>query len=317
MEKQSKKTRIAIIGAGVVGLYLAWRLADEKRDVVVFERNSRIGEKPCSCIVSQRLERFLSKETIPQEHVVKYFLVHFPHKVVNLNLKSAHLIINRTELDKGLAELASNKGVVINLDTAVSEKPAGFDKVIACDGALSTLRKKMGVRAPSYRNGIFLRVGKKDYSDKVETWPIKTGFLWKVPRGESVEYGGIGKPKEIKKSFPVFLEKQGVGYNQEDLKAHLIPEGPVFSRDNDIALCGDSAGLTKPWSGGGIIWGLTAADILIKHFPDFQKYRRETAGIFRPKIRKGKCYRWLVYQIGRYGSFFLPREVNWNNDFIN
>ncbi len=317
MNTSSKKIRIAIIGGGIIGLYLAWRLAGREREVVVFERKSGLGGKACSGIVSQRLERFIPPQVIPSENKLNSFLIHFSRKNVILRLQSPHLVINRTELDKRLGQLAQKKGVNIVFNKSINEKLEGFDKIIACDGALSGTRKRLDLSQPLLRSGIFLRIAKKNYSHQAETWPIKTGFIWKVPRGEFLEYGALAAPDKVKKYFFDFLRKRKIIFNPQELKSHLVPENIVLPESNNITLCGDSAGLTKPWSGGGIIWGLTAADMLVKHFPDLQGYRQAVVSFFGPRIRKGKIERWLVHYADNYFSFLLPREIHWNNDAIN
>jgi flavin-dependent dehydrogenase len=317
MTADLKKTRIAIIGGGIVGLYLAWRLAEEKREVVVFEKKADLGRKPCSCLISQRLERFLPSEVVPLENKINSFLVHLPRKTITLKLKISHLAIDRSVLDRNLGEIALKKGVKIEFNKFLANRPEGFDKIIACDGALSATRKNLGLKQPLFRNGIFLRTKTKDYSDQVDAWPIKTGFLWRIPRGDFVEYGALGNPKIVSRYFFDFLKKRNIKFKEEDIKSHLVPENLILPKLEDIMLCGDSAGLTKPWSGGGIIWGLTAADMLVKHFPDFQRYRKEVVRFFGFKIKKGKIYRWLVYFFGSYFSFLFPKEISWNNDFID
>jgi len=46
--------KIGIVGCGVNGAYLAWKLSKEN-EVEVFERNIFIGEKPCSELISERI----------------------------------------------------------------------------------------------------------------------------------------------------------------------------------------------------------------------------------------------------------------------
>ena len=89
-----------------------------------------------------------------------------------------------------------------------------------------------------------------------------------------------------------------------------------FHKFENITLCGDSSGLTKPWSGGGLIWQLTMADILIKHFPDFQGYQKEVSKFFKGKIQRGKFITSLVYFLGNNFSFILPSNVLIDNDFL-
>ncbi len=75
--------------------------------------------------------------------------------------------------------------------------------------------------------------------------------------------------KEIEEIFEEFLNKNNLSL--ENIKTALISQGLIIPQNQNITLCGEAAGLTKPWSGGGVIWGLMAADILLKNFPNFYK----------------------------------------------
>ena len=46
--------KIGIVGCGINGSYLAWKLSKE-HDVMVFEKKKQIGKEVCSGIVSQRI----------------------------------------------------------------------------------------------------------------------------------------------------------------------------------------------------------------------------------------------------------------------
>ncbi len=65
------KEKVAIIGAGVIGLYLAWRLKQKGHEVVVFEKKDKIGGKPCTALVSERIKEYLQsccqKQDLNQE----------------------------------------------------------------------------------------------------------------------------------------------------------------------------------------------------------------------------------------------------------
>ena len=57
MLKNSSKIKVAIVGAGTIGLYLAWKLSQAGHKVIVFEKNSKILAKPCSGLISERLKK--------------------------------------------------------------------------------------------------------------------------------------------------------------------------------------------------------------------------------------------------------------------
>ena len=327
MGTNSKRIKVAIVGAGIIGLYLGWKLAEKGCKVAVFERKSKVGEKPCTTLVSERLKDFfpLNKSIITNK--ISSFIIHFPKKDITLNLKIPYLVINQKGLDESLLEFGQKVGIQIEFNKPIDKIPEGFDKIIGCDGALSKIRECLFLPKPHFSQGIFFRVSHQDFSSQVETWPLNpeaeqarygagSGFLWKIPRGEEIEYGGIGKIGLIKKDFEKFCQEQKRNFLKTELKTSLIPQGGlIIPKTKDITLCGDSMGLTKPWSGGGIIWGLKSADILLKNFPDFQKYHREVKKFFRLKIIKGRLLNSLVHFFGNNSPFLLPKKIHWDNDF--
>jgi len=210
--------------------------------------------------------------------------------------------------------------------------PEGFDRIIGCDGAMSRVRKNLGLKEPQFRLGIQGFVKEKNSSDCVETWPTISGFLWKIPRGLETEYGIIEKPKRAREIFNEFLRRNNLSPSPakrdevgdetksqrplERINSALVPQGLILSPDPLIALCGDAAGLTKPWSGGGVIWGLLASNLLLKNFPDFLKYKNIMKKFFLPKIIFSKIVTKIVYFLGFKIPWIFPKVVKIEGDFL-
>lgn len=325
MNPNSQKFRIAIIGAGPIGLYLAWKLSEAGHKVTIFEKNSKIENKVCSGLISERLKSFIPINESLIENRINSSLVYFPKRIVTLNFKLNFLVINRQKLNEKLYNLAQKSGAEILFSQFIKEIPQGFDKVIGCDGALSQTRELLGLPQPFLRLGLQIFLPIKDSTDYVETWPIKGGFLWKIPRNYQTEYGALGPLNSIEREFKKFCQSQKIDFSQADLKSALIPQGLILPKNNlrpelklreNITLCGDAAGLTKPWSGGGIIWGLIAANFLIENFPNFEKYHRKIKAFFGPKIFLGNLSKKLFYFGSEKLSFFMPTRVSIDNDFL-
>jgi len=313
---ENKKEKVAIIGAGTIGLYLAWKLSELGHKVSVFEKNKTIENKTCSGLISERLRNFIPLDESFVEHQIDSCLIHFPQKTIALNFKLKFLVVDRQKLNEKITELDREAGAEIVFGNLINEIPKGFDKIIGCDGALSKIREKLLLAQSQLRFGVQAFLPQPNSANYVETWPTKDGFCWKIPRGTQTEYGTLGSLKSTKKDFENFGKKQKIGFDQSELKSALIPQGLILPKDKNITLCGDAAGLTKPWSGGGVIWGLTAANILIKNFPDFEKYSKEVDKFFGPKIFWGRLSNRAVHFFGNNLPFLIPSKNTVDNDFL-
>jgi len=323
--RQAKK--VAIIGGGICGLYLAWKLTEKGNQVTVFEKEKEAGVgKVCSGLFSERILDFIPESKKLIENRINSVLLHFPKKKIKVNFSKNFFVMNHEKLDKLVFSLAEKAGVKIIFNSNITFLPKGFDKIIGCDGANSFVRKKLKLSEPNFRLGILGFIKEKSNSNFVETWPCESGFtphhfvrngewlIWKTPRGKKIEYGIIAKPKLAKRLFDNFLEKNNI--NLEKKQARIISQGFVLPSHPSITLCGDAAGLTKPWSGGGVVWGLTAANILLKTFPDFRAYRKSMRRFFLPKIILSKIATKLVYFLGFNAPWLLPKTSKIESDFL-
>lgn len=325
--------KIAIIGAGTIGLYLGWKLSDRGHQVTIFEKKKRIGNKVCSGLFSERILNFVPQSKKLIENKIKNALIYFPKKTIKIKFSKQFFVMSHYQLDKLLFDLAKKSGAKIILNRNIRFLPKKFDRIIGCDGANSFVRKLLGLPDPNFRLGIlgYLAVSKKKKKltkdmSCVETWPCQNGFIWKIPRKKEIEYGIITNPRLAFKIFKNFLDENDIKLKK--VKAKAISQGLVFSSAQplsaskkrkgagQITLCGDSAGLTKPWSGGGVIWGLTAAEILLKNFPDFIKYQKKVNKFFSFKIKIAKVAIKIVYLLGFKLPWLLPKKVRIESDFL-
>jgi len=336
LERESKK--IAIIGAGIAGLYLAWKLSEKGHKITLFEKREKIGKECCSGLFSERILGFIPQAKSLIEKEFNTCHIHFPKKTFEVKFKRQVLFIEHYKLDNLVAELAKNVGAEILLNQNLDELPPNFDRIIGCDGPLSFVRRKLNLANPLFYLGIqkFIQspiVSRETFSEKVsretlDTWPIEDGlaphhffsksgegFLWKIPRKDIIEYGIIAPPLKAERIFEEFLQEKDIG--SDNLKSALIPQGLILPKNPKITLCGDAAGLCKPWTGGGVIWGLIAAELLIKHFPDLLAYRKAVRKFFLPQIFFSKTANKLVRFLGFNLPWLLPKKVKMDNDFLS
>jgi len=306
--------KIAIIGAGTCGLYLGWKLSEKGHEVTIFEKKKEIGQEVCSGLFSQRILKFLPQSRKLVQNRINFALLHFPKKTVKIKFSKQFFVMSHFELDKLIASLAEKAGVKIVLNHNIRSLPKEFDRIIGCDGANSVARKELKLPEPNFRLGIQGFIKKKSSLNFVKVLPCQNGFIWKIPRGKEIEYGIITKPDLAQQIFKNFLEKNDILL--ERVKSKIIPQGLITSSNPLVALCGDAAGLTKPWSGGGVIWGLSAAEILLKTFPNFSCYQNKAKRFFLPKITLSKLAVKIVYFLGFKMPWLLPKETKIESDFL-
>ena len=294
-------------------MYLAWKLAEKGEKVTVFEKKDKIGKEACSGLFSERILKFIPQSQKLIENKIESVLIHFPKKTLNVKFSKKFLVMNHAALDRLVADLAQKAGAEIILNRPVHFLPQGFDRIVGCDGADSIVREKLGLKNPRFRLGILGFVPEENSANFVETWPIKNGFIWKIPRGRETEYGVLGELNLAKKLFTEFLEKNH--FKPERITSALVLQGLAIPKNKTITLCGDAAGLTKPWSGGGVIWGLTAAEMLSQTFPNFLKYQREMKKFFLPQIILSQMACKMVYFLGFKLPWLLPKKIKIGADF--
>lgn len=311
--------KTAIIGGGVCGLYLAKNLAQRGIKITILERKKTIGKACCSGLFSERLFDHLPEAKPLATNKIRRAVIHFPKKKVELRFRQPFYIIEHAQLDLLVAALAAQAGADIRVNQDIDlAKFEGitqkFDRIIGADGALSVTRKFLGLTDPEFWLGIQYFENKRDQSDHVETWATKNGFLWRIPRGGDVEWGIMEKPAAARKLFDGFMAQQGL--KPDRLVSAIIPQGFILPKNDKITLCGDASGLTKPWSGGGVIWNLKQADILLKNFPDFLKYKREAESFFNFRVVTGKLAKTAAYAAGFNFGGIIPSKVNLDGDFL-
>lgn len=276
----------AVVGAGPAGSRFARQAAARGADVVVFEQG-RVGEPlACSGHVSVDIWPYVPDDARPRltqnEITGARFHTRGPGSDAYRFYKDRPVsnVIDRVGLDRTLAGAAREAGADVrerHTVLAVTEHrdhvalevrgPDGVEThrarmVAGCDGPTSRVREAVGLPEPEeFVHGVLGFDGSPDDGTLVDVHLTPpTFFAWRIPRGAAgVEYGLAAPPGESVARFDAFLD--GYGVETDRRFSGLIPIGPpetVSARRT--VLIGDAAGQTKPFTGGGIRYGLRAAD---------------------------------------------------------
>lgn len=296
-----------VCGAGPVGSFLAWKLSERGHSVLMLEEHRKIGEPlACSGLVSKNLWDYVPFQKSLVEREIKGARLHLGTKTHVFRSTQA-VVINRTKLDRFLAGRAEKAGTKLvrgarlfnffegKEHVSLYVKSSTFENIktsvlAGCDGPLSVVRENMGLASPEFLHGIFCYTDEEPDSYVDLYYKKAPGFFgWRIPRKNGVEYG-VASETDAKNYFEKFSKKLKFSYKK--VYSGLIPFG-LLSRvtTKRVFLCGDAASQTKPHTGGGVVYGLTAADIassLIKpKEPDMKAYERGWRKRLAREIRLG------------------------------
>jgi geranylgeranyl reductase family protein len=277
----------AVVGAGPAGSRFARRATERGFDVVVFEQGE-VGEPlACSGHVSLDLWEYAPDGVRDDLHQNDICGARFHAGGPGSDAYPFHKdevvsnAIDRVGLDRALADAAADAGADVHDNhtvTGVEEHgdrvrltvrgPDGSERVDArmvagADGPRSRVRSALGLPEPDELLHGVLGFGETpDHQDHVDVHLTVQGFFaWRIPRGDAgVEYGLAAAPGE---SVPARFDDLVAGYGADIHRrcSGAIPIGPPDSVTARRGfLLGDAAGQTKPFTGGGILYGMTAAD---------------------------------------------------------
>ena len=286
-----------IIGGGPIGGHVAGKLANEKLNVAIFEKNKQIGMQiNCAGLITPRVFDILniSKELVVQNKI-KGANIHSPSgKILTIGGDKIHaLVIDRSVFDREIIQKAKENGAEVFLSNNV----LSFQKIgehvelktsqnldikckllIGADGPFSKTRDRFSFPEPiEFIRGIGAEVtGTNLDTDFVEIFvgrDIAPGFFaWIIPLNKEGTKARIGlcinqdSPNPPKYYFNRFFKHKNSSQFLENVKitkhiGGVIPLGVLKKTyDSNILLIGDAAAQVKPTSGGGIFTGLLCAN---------------------------------------------------------
>ncbi len=337
-----------VVGCGPAGSRFARSAAERGRDVVAFE-SGRIGEPlACSGHVSRDVWDYLdsgARADLRQNEVYgARFHVGGPGSDAHRFYKHEAVsnVIDRVALDRRLAELAREAGAEVRERHTVTDVEESADgvtvtvsgpdgvethearMVVGADGPRSRVRSTLGLPDPGeLLHGVLGFADDPDPGDFVDVHlTVPRFFAWRIPRGEAgVEYGLAAPPGDVTDRFERLQEAYDV--RLEERCSGLIPVGPPERVTGQRSLLvGDAAAQTKPFTGGGILYGMQAADHAARTVTPtdpatLEAYERAWRSDLEREIRLGRLVRRaysLPESVQRAGLQALSGEIEVHMD---
>ena len=281
-----------VIGAGPAGLLAADEIAKRGYEVQVFEEHERIGEPDhCAGLLSasglKRLGITVPKEIV--QNTVDGARIYSPagHSIMVERGRREANVINRQKFDAWLASRATDSGAQVFTNVKVkdfirekgkvqgiklsTEKELGARVFVIAEGARCFLSKKVGfpiVQKSSKYPAFQYEVSGVNIEDNIVEMfyghQIAPGFFtWIIPLGENRARIGLAARDKSRirldammKHHKIISERMKGAKIERSLGGIVLVGMPIskMTIENTIAI-GDTAGIVKATTGGGVILG--------------------------------------------------------------
>jgi geranylgeranyl reductase family protein len=291
---------VLIAGGGPAGSLSAIYIGKEHDVTVVEEHQSAGFPVQCAGLISEscytKLREFVSDRCYLNDIKGAFFFSPDGNYLEMIGDSKA-VVIERKVLDSELLKRAA-KYAEVRLKTtfkhaegniALLKSPEGaftveYNILIGADGASSSVARTFGFRKPEFFSALQFECGFEAIdSEMVELYFGRrysdSFFGYAVPVDEETARIGVVSREDSLHYLNNILEKHpSVSRRVKkrkllELNAGVIPIGIVNFVKGNVALIGDSAGMVKPYTGGGLYYHLVAAEILGMAFPDLNAYR--------------------------------------------
>lgn len=311
---------VIIAGGGFSGLFCARELSNRGLSVKIIEDHNEIGyPNKCSGVVSLNSLNELGvfpNERLVQNSFSKIMFFSPDNRRIMLNLGSKKiLVLDRFALDNYLAEEAVKKGAELSIGTKIRDISQDKFSVMAMLPEDNIIHSKYLIDArgvSSSPNKFTLYSGaqvhglyKNFESDVINVFfdtRLASGFFaWIIPINEYVAKIGLASKVNPMGYLRLFLDKMEVKNTSKLVIAPIIVSGAIkHFVDNRILYVGDSAGQTKPTTGGGIYLGgsasILASEAISKKIEGHsitlaEEYEKRWFSKFRREIELMKIFR--------------------------
>lgn len=346
------KYDIVIVGAGPIGSYTAYLLADKGFDVCLLDEKTEIGKDViCAGVIGKEaFKRFdLPTKSILSRINSATFISPTKTKLEYKPEEVFAYIVDREKFDRGILKSAQRVGVDLHLKqrvTTIEKKSSRYYTVVTSKRKYKTriivlatginyaLNKKAGLGKPShflYGSQIELPISfsKSNVEIHIGTSFAPGSFGWVIPAGANTSRIGILLNRKTKPWLKKMLEHRlnisVAKLRDEELKTKPIAFGPVKrSVKNNILAVGEAAGQMKTTTGGGIFFGLICSEIAVEKITDtlrngtsLSDYETTWRSVLASEIDIGMVMRKIATKLSDEDLENLFRFVKKNRFWVN
>ena len=327
---------VNVIGAGPVGLHCASRIAEEGFEATVFEEHKTIGRPvQCAGLVSKtgikELGIELGNSVVNEVKGAKIFSQNGESITVEKNETVAY-VLDRYLFDQMFYKKAKRLGVDVRTESKLIDvrnnslfmQSKGRGELVksqitvGCDGPNSIVRHSVFPKMleNSFVQGFQIKAEGQFDKDFVELHfgEFAPGFFaWLVPESKRVARIGLGVRlgENISEKMQQFLQRKQFKGRVLSKSSALIPIAPPQKEvcRESVFLAGDAAGHTKATTGGGIIFGLKAAEACAETIANHIKHKRPLTDYSKnlQAVNKELGIHWKIYS---YVQKLKPKQLD-------
>ena len=258
---------IVVIGAGLAGLTYAHKAVKNGEKLEVWERDYKLGSKPCGEAV---LDNALDSLPLTEREKADVTLNHIrsvrlkfpdglPERVVDVD--SGAVTVDKSRLLETLAKVVESEGVQVlrgKLFTREQTMKLDADIIVDASGFVRATHVGEGTVAPVLR-GYHRSTGLINSDELlVEFDGNGMGYFWVFPYGGNynVGFGGLYPSSLLKAKLEYYLAKYGLNNAYDVRGAGIVVSGPLKLRweylyGRPVIRIGESAGVVNPLLGEG------------------------------------------------------------------
>ncbi|PIN76766.1 hypothetical protein COV17_01275 [Candidatus Woesearchaeota archaeon CG10_big_fil_rev_8_21_14_0_10_36_11] len=277
---------IVIVGAGPIGCYAGYLLAQSGHTVSIYDKKKEIGLPiQCTGILTSDFDKFSISLDSCLVNTIRRIETFSPDNI-KIGIQQKDYIVCRKKFDTLIADTAARAGakiflnhsfirkdgnslVIVNHKNNNAEKKVHGDIIIAADGPLSPVGKAYGLFHSSrkYYYGIQAIVEGEFDKSVTKTYFGKNTcpgfFAWVVPESSTKARVGLYTTQNPKQHFDTFMSKNG--FKAQEIQAGTIPIFNLHQRlkKDNCYVVGDASGYVKATTGGGIVPGMKQVQILV------------------------------------------------------